>query len=370
MHFIDICNLFKKLDRLFKSSYLNQSSHIIPFVMTKNRNFLLICFVFLAFLAQAQKKYRTLSYQPADSLDKKRCWALAGVSVGTFSLSTYWLYSAWYKQYARGDFHFFNDNHEWMQMDKVGHIVSGYYESRWASGMYRWAGVRPRTSDWIGVGYGMAIQTSLEIADGFSEKWGFSKGDYIANIVGCGAFIGQQMAWNEQRFCFKVSSSPKKYPSTPIYSTDGKYSVPLRERAYDLLGNNYALSFAKDYNEQTLWLSTNVASFLPEDTRFPKWLNVALGYSLENAFVGENSYQWTHSVTKNGIPAGTVFSIDKNQYPQYRQIMLSLDIDMTKIKLKNRFLNAFIHTFNVIKIPGPALEFNSLGKVKGHLFYF
>jgi hypothetical protein len=43
---------------------------------------------------------------------------------------------------------------------------------------------------------------------------------------------------------------------------------------------------------------------------------------------------------------------------------------MSKIKLKNRFLNTFIHTFNVIKIPGPALEFNSLGKVKGHLFYF
>jgi hypothetical protein len=331
---------------------------------------LIIALLLFSFLAQAQKKHKTWSYTPADSLDKKRCWALAGVSGTAFTLSTYWLYSAWYKQYDRGKFHFFNDNQEWMQMDKLGHIVSTYYESRWASGMYRWAGVRPRKSDWIGVGYGMAIQTSLEIADGFSSKWGFSKGDYLANIIGAGSFIGQQLAWNEQRFCFKVTSSPKKYPSTPIYSADKQFSIPLNERAYDLLGNNYALSFAKDYNEQTLWLSTNVASFLPEDTRFPKWLNVAFGYSLENAFVGENSYSWTQTVTQNGIPAGTVFNIDKNEYPRYRQFLLSLDVDMSKIKVKNHFLNTLIHTFNVIKIPAPAIEFNSLGKVKGHLLYF
>ncbi len=318
----------------------------------------------------AQTQFRSISFTPADTFSRPRCWALSGLSVASFGASTYWLYNAWYKQYDRGKFHFFNDNGEWMQMDKLGHVVATYYESRWAAGMYRWAGVKPRKSDWIGVGYGMLIQTSLELADGFSNKWGFSKGDYLANITGAGFFIGQQLAWNEQRFSFKVSSFPKSYPNTLVYSADGQYSTPLSNRAYSLLGDNYALSFAKDYNEQTQWLSVNLASFMAKDTRFPKWLNLALGYSIENAFVGANSYSWTQTTAKNGIPAGTVFVIDKNQFPRYRQFFLSLDIDMTKVHCKNHFLNTLIHTFNVIKIPAPALEINTLGKFRAYPLYF
>ncbi len=329
-----------------------------------------IFFFFLSFahLAFAQKNYRTFSYQPADTLDKKRCWALAGVTAGAFSISTYWLYNAWYSKYDRAAFHFFNDNREWMQMDKVGHVFSAYFESRWGAGMYRWAGVNPKKSDWIGVAYGMAIQTSLEVADGFSADWGFSKGDYLANIVGSSLFISQQLAWKEQRFCVKMSNRPRKYPSTPIYSIDGKYSIPLNERAQELFGNNYIVSLVKDYNNQSLWLSGNIAAFLPEETRFPKWLNVALGYSLENAYVGDNSYNWTQTVTKNGVPAGTTFVIDKNQFPRYRQFFLSLDIDLTRIKTKSPFLHTLLGSFNVLKIPAPTLEINTLGKIKGHLF--
>jgi hypothetical protein len=334
------------------------------------RFFLFNCFFIFLQIAFAQKNYRSFSYAPPDTFDRKRCITVVGTSAATFATTTYWLYTAWYQQYGRGKFHFFNDNGEWMQMDKYGHVFSGYFQSRWAAEMYRWVGVKPRKSDWIGVAYGLAAQTSLEIADGFSTKWGFSKGDFVANLLGAGSFIGQQLAWNEQRISFKVSSTPKTYPNTLVYSEDGKYSTPLSTRAYNLLGNNYAISFIKDYNEQTLWLSANVASFLPKETRFPKWLNVAVGYSVENAFVGNNSYSWTQTEAKDGIPVGTVFTIDKNQFPRYRQILLSLDIDLTKIKTKNHFLNTMLHIVNIIKIPAPALEFNSLGQVKGHLLYF
>lgn len=332
-------------------------------------------YIFFAFFIFSQKMHGQerlplISYRKADSLDKRRCWVLGSGTGIVGSASMFWLYKGWYAQSVRTKFHFFDDSKEWMQMDKFGHIVSTYYESRWAAAAYRWAGVKPRKSDWIGIGYGMAVQTSLEIADGFSDKWGFSLSDYAANIVGGGLFIGQQIAWDEQRISLKVSSSPKKYPNTLIYSTDGKYSMPLSERAYSLLGDNYALSFLKDYNEQTTWLSFNVASFLSKETKFPKWLNVAIGYSLENAFVGDNSYVFTQTKSSKGIPVGTQFLIDKNLYPRYRQVLLSLDIDTSKIKTRNRFLNFIFHTFNVIKIPSPTLEFNTLGKVRGHLFYF
>ncbi len=39
------------------------------------------------------------------------------------------LYSAWYSNYPQTNFHFFNDNNEWKQVDKVGHAYSAYIES-------------------------------------------------------------------------------------------------------------------------------------------------------------------------------------------------------------------------------------------------
>ena len=34
----------------------------------------------------------------------------------------------WYKDYPRSKFHLFNDNNQWLQMDKFGHLYAFYYE--------------------------------------------------------------------------------------------------------------------------------------------------------------------------------------------------------------------------------------------------
>ena len=52
-----------------------------------------------------------------------------------------------------------------------------------------------------------------------------------------------------------------------------------------------------------------------------------------------------------------------------RQYLLSFDIDLTKVKTKNKFLNALGHTFGFIKFPFPALEFSN-SKFKIHPIYF
>ena len=40
------------------------------------------------------------------------------------------LNAEWYAKYPRSGFHFFNDDAEWLQVDKVGHAYSAYTESR------------------------------------------------------------------------------------------------------------------------------------------------------------------------------------------------------------------------------------------------
>jgi hypothetical protein len=320
-------------------------------------------------VAQESKKLPLLSFQAADSLSKKRVWVMTGVGtscyLGMFAL----LNKAWYANYSKAPFHYFNDNQEWHQMDKVGHVFGGYFESRWFSQAYQWAGVRQKKAAWIGFGAGMLIQGTLEFSDGFSEKWGFSQGDLLGNTLGASLFLSQELVWKEQRLMMKVSNTPVKYPSDLAFSDDKKYSIRLDDKAHDLYGNNYIVSFLKDYNAQTLWLSANVRSFLP-NSRAPKWLNVAVGYGAQNMYVGDNQYFWKQETAKNNIPAGTVFNIDKNSFPRYRQYYLSLDIDLTKIKTKSHFLRTIFHAVNVLKIPAPALEINGLGKMRFHPIYF
>ena len=318
----------------------------------------------------AQKQKLSLwSFQSADTLDKKRVRGMTILGTGCYTGMFTLLSQAWYSKYDKTRFHLFNDNSEWQQMDKVGHLFGGYFESRWFSEAYQWTGVSQRRSAYIGAAAGTIIQGTLEVADGFSKKWGFSVGDISANTAGVFLFLGQELAWKEQRLMMKVSNTPKKYSDEIIFSQDGLYSMPLSTRAHNLLGDNYIVSFLKDYNAQTLWLSGNIHSFFPE-SRVPKWLNVAVGYGAENLYVGDNKYAWTQEKTTNGIPAGTIFPINATKYPRYRQFYLSLDVDLTKIKTKSHFWNTVFHGINIIKIPAPALEFNSLGKVQFHPIYF
>jgi hypothetical protein len=54
----------------------------------------------------------------------------------------------------------------------------------------------------------------------------------------------------------------------------------------------------------------------------------------------------------------------------YRQFYLSFDADLTKIETKSKFLKTVFSVVNFIKIPAPALEFNTKNGFKLHYLYF
>jgi hypothetical protein len=58
------------------------------------------------------------------------------------------------------------------------------------------------------------------------------------------------------------------------------------------------------------------------------------------------------------------------EFTRQRQYYLSFDLDFTRVKWKSKFLNSFFKVINIIKLPAPAVEFNSEGKTKFYLFYF
>ena len=295
---------------------------------------------------------------PSDTLNKKRFNTALGFTAATYATFSVILYNTWYKKFDKSAFHFFNDADEWKQMDKIGHTHTAYFQSAlWYKGA-KWTGLSEQKSIFTGMICGTLFQSTLEVMDGFSSKWGFSIPDMAANIAGVSGFALQQHYWQDQRITLKVSSIPVTYSSDQIISESTSSTSSLSTRADQLFGANYFERFLKDYNAQTYWASLNVHSFLQKGNKWPAWLNIAVGYGAENMFGGFEN-RWSEE--------GQNFIADNVIYPRYRQFYIGLDVDLPKIKPKNPFLKTIFSIINIFKIPAPALEINTQGNVVFHL---
>ncbi len=262
--------------------------------------------------------------------------ATGGVLASTFIL----LDKAWYDQFERAPFHFFDDSREWLGMDKAGHVFSSYTIGRYSHDVFRWTGLNERSAVWLGAASGFIYTASIEILDGTSAEWGFSAWDMAANTVGSGLFVAQQLAWGEQRFIPKFSAQRTDFAA-------------LRP---ELLGEGLAEELFKDYNGQTYWLS--YSPFARDGAR-RNGLNsglfcVSVGYGAENMIGALDNDQDTELF----VPE------------RFSSVYLSVDLDLKKIKTRSKFLKTMFNVLNAIKVPAPALEFTSQGKVHGHWIYF
>ena len=61
-----------------------------------------------------------------DSVRKKRLKYLVIANSAAYAGTMIVLYDAWYKDYKETKFHFFNDNAEYLQMDKMSHAWATY----------------------------------------------------------------------------------------------------------------------------------------------------------------------------------------------------------------------------------------------------
>ena len=203
--------------------------------------------------------------------------------------------------------------------------------------MLQWSGASQKEQLIYGAGIGFTFLTAVEVFDGFSEEWGFSWGDMIANASGTGLYIGQELLWNEQRIIPKFSFHQTKFAA----------------QRPETLGSSFQEQILKDYNGQTYWLSFNLHAFTKSDF-FPKWLNVAIGHSA------------------NGMLYGNTSEANLNGYNQKanRQFLLSLDVDLTKIETNSHFLKTLFSVFNTIKVPAPALQLDEFNGLRGYFIYF
>ena len=318
----------------------------------------ILTYIILFIIPFCQVQAQSL-FIPSDTLNKSRLHSTIAIGSITYTGFSIAFYQAWYKKYDRTHFHLFNDLGEWNQMDKAGHIHGAYFQGVIAYKGMRWVGLSEENSILTGILAGTLFQSTIEVMDGFSSKWGFSLSDMAANIIGTSTFAIQQKYWKEQRISIKVSSVPSAYSQETLYSSNGNGTTTLQNRANELYGKNYFERFLKDYNAQSYWASFDVHAFLPEGNGWPQWLNIAAGYGAENMYGGFNN-TWTDSAN--------TFTADSKLYPRYRQFYIGLDLNLPGLKPKNPFLKTLCSTLNVFRIPAPAIEINTQGEVVFHLF--
>jgi len=281
------------------------------------------------------------------SKNNNRKWLVGSASVVAYAGSLIALNEAWYQQYPKSAFHLLNDNGEWLQVDKAGHMWTAYNTARATTAAWRWAGLPEKKAVWLGSLSGFSYMTVIEFLDGHSAEWGWSWGDMAANFTGAALFASQQLGWKEQHIQYKFSTH---YIS---------YEPDLQLRADNLFGNSLPERLLKDYNAQTYWFSFNIHSFLPQ-SNIPKWLNIAAGYGAEGMYGGYENIAYD----KNG---NIIFN--RTDINRYRQWYVAPDIDLTKIKTNSKVVRTLLTALNAFKIPAPALEFSN-GKVKGHWLMF
>lgn len=292
----------------------------------------------------ADKKDPQLNAQ----LKKKRTWLIGGANVLGYGGTMIGLYHSWYKNYPQSKFHSFNDWREWKQVDKVGHLYSAYIESYGSMKMWQWTGMDRKKRIWIGGMSGAVYQTVIEVLDGFSTGWGWSWGDFSANMLGSGALVAQELAWDEQRIRLKFSFHKKNY-----------HDPELNQRSDKLFGNSLAERMLKDYNGQTYWASANLKSFF-KNSRLPDWLSVSVGYGAEGLFGG------TENIGKD--ENGNII-FNRPDIKRYRQWFLAPDIDLTKIKTNKKGLKFLFTVLSAFKFPTPSLEYGN-GRFRLHALHF
>lgn len=286
--------------------------------------------------------YLGLIAQDVDSsqVNHKRLRLVVGGTSALYTTSMIGLGTVWYEDL--GKFHFFDDNSGWRYMDKWGHTATAYQVGVAGIKAFRWTGMKEKQAVWFGGTVGLAFLTSVEIFDGMSEDWGFSWGDVGANTLGAGLAISQELLWQESRISIKWSYRNSQY---------AQYRP-------NLLGDGPTNRWLKDYNGQTYWVSANIRSFLPQTSRFPKWLNMAVGYGAEGMTGADRNPAFNEA--GEALPT----------FRRYGQVYLGPDIDLSRIKTNSKPVNFIFQVLSFVKFPLPALEYNPVDGLKINTFGF
>ena len=189
-----------------------------------------------------------------------RTTALMAASIGgtlAYGRAKWWKdgFSGGFKTVNEG---WFGQDTNYGGADKLGHAMFAYSGARLLTRAFEWAGNDSTTAMKLGLWTAVGTLMGVELIDGFSKKWRFSKEDAVANLAG-GALA------------YVMESNPEL---DALIDLRLQYSPPSGGRQFDPFG---------DYSGQR-YLLVLKASGVPAFKQHPllRYLEINLGYGARN----------------------------------------------------------------------------------------
>jgi hypothetical protein len=192
---------------------------------------------------------------------------LAGMGVaflGTGIAVHLYQQKAWWSD-QRTEFHIQNDWGYALGIDKIGHVYGTMLIEHGISSGLEAANLSPAQCVWYGSAGALLFQTFVEIEDGFGPQWGFSPGDFYADVIGAAYPVLQYYYPYLKNFMLKASYWPADLNETNPVS-----------------GQKHII--VDDYHGQKFWLSTRMKNVLPKSIGkvWPEFLMLAVGMGVQN----------------------------------------------------------------------------------------
>jgi hypothetical protein len=288
--------------------------------------------------------------EPAPSFHPRRFWYGVGSAAALDVGFTAALASIWYDESERTGFHFYSESeniagtaaddgwlddwHAFAQVDKFGHVWTSWHIARIVGRYGRWAGLPPREAGLFGGAVSTIFQMQIEVSDGFSEAYGFSRTDALSNLIGS-TVGGLKVAYPERLGWLGAKYS---YRPSPYYGT----------RTTGVGGGGvggYLGNAIKDYDGATYWLTVRPKELLQGRARqvWPDWLAFSAGYGGDGL---------AHAVSGLSYPD----SPEGESYEHRREFYIGPDIDLLhSLDLPQPF-QAVLRFFQFVRLPAPALQ--------------
>jgi uncharacterized protein YfiM (DUF2279 family) len=232
--------------------------------------------------------------------------------------------NAWWSG-ERVSFFFREDwDQDFRDQDKFGHMWGAYTLQRGGYTLLRGACVSQRRAVLYSALYSTLFQLQIEIWDGFYENFGFSWGDVLANTAGMSLGVLHAVR-----------------PSTRVVKPTISYS---RTAAMKDQRPGDEIRYSIDYAGQTFWFSFDVDAMLPPAASryWPGLLRLSAGHSVTDWVLPR--------------PAGVGPETPQQVVRGRRQILLSLDLDLSKLPGSHPVWVFFKDQLSYYRLPAPALQ--------------
>lgn len=279
-----------------------------------SKKFLLfIFFISIVIAAHAQQQDSVLpNNNKTTKLQKYVLIGLAAHQTANFIIQYNWWWKGQEKKFNVENDHFFDDYS--LGTDKFGHFYTSYYYYHAVNELMLLAKYNDKTRAIISTTLPIVWAISIEMGDGFSP-FGFSFYDLTSNMLGLSYAILQRKYQYLQNFKIKMG----------YYPTAGYIDAKFR---------NWALS--DDYSGHIYWLTFDMHNLVPQRAKkyFPPFLNVAVGYGVDNYGIHGNLNE-----------------------PMQRKFCIGFDWNLSSIKSKNKYINTTKNILDYIHLPAPGTKY-------------